>query len=58
MAMGKFSHLSERRDHDDGDDNYEPLPREGLGNINPRLYRMSKVAYRITSSERKKCLTE
>ena len=54
LAMGKFSHLSERserRDRDDGDDedDYEPLPRKGLGNINPRLsvkyYRMSKVTY-------------
>ena len=50
LAMGKFAHLSERKDRDEGDDedDYEPLPRKGLGNVPPhlsvRFYRMSKTS--------------
>ena len=47
IAMGKFSHLSKRRGRDDDDDDFDPLPRKGLGNVPPHLsvkyYRMSKV---------------
>ena len=40
LAMGKFSHLSERRgrdDDDDDDDDFNRLPRKGLGNVPPHL---------------------
>ena len=47
LAMGKFSHLAERRDRDDDDDDFDRLPRKSLGNVPPHLsvkyYRMDKV---------------
>ena len=49
LAMGKFSHLAERRGDDDDDDGegFDRLPRKGLANVNPLLsvkyYRMDKV---------------
>ena len=48
LAMGKFSHLAERRDRDDDDDDFNRLPRKGLGNVPPHLsvkfYRMDKTS--------------
>lgn len=47
--MGKFSHLSQWRGHDDDDDDdFERLPRKGLTHVDPRLlvkyYRMDKTS--------------
>ena len=48
LAMGKFSHLAERRGRDDDDDDFNRLPRKGLGNVPPHLsvkfYRMDKTS--------------
>ena len=47
LAMGKFSHLAERRGRDDDEDDFDRLPRKSLANVPPHLsvkyYRMDKV---------------
>ena len=53
LAMGKFSHIAERRGRDDDDeDDFDRLPRKGLGNVPPHLsvkyYRMDKVKSYMT----------